>query len=119
MMEIPYYKWYNEVWPTLYNKDPDGNLLKGTINIVKRDSLKSKGDLSRNAANNSSLNSNNLKSSKSGHSRNNRGGGMSSLSNNSIKQHLNMRISANSSQRKNSQASGGPQRGAFFMPPSL
>lgn len=118
MMEIPYYKWYNEVWPTLYNKDPDGNLLKGTINIVKRDSLRSKGNLSRNAAQNSSLNSNNLKSSKSGHSRNNRGG-MSSLSNNSIKQHLNMRISANSSQRKNSQASGGPQRGAFFMPPSL
>lgn len=51
MMEIPYYKWYNEVWPTLYNKNPDENLLKGTINIVKRDSLKSKGNSSRNVSN--------------------------------------------------------------------
>lgn len=30
------------MWPTLYNKDPENHLLKGTINIVKRDSLKSK-----------------------------------------------------------------------------
>lgn len=41
-VELPYYKWYNEVWPTLYNKDPDAHLLKGAINIIKRDSLKSK-----------------------------------------------------------------------------
>lgn len=48
MMEIPYFKWYNEVWPTLYNKDPNQNLMKGTIKIVKRDSIKSKNNSTRN-----------------------------------------------------------------------
>ena len=73
MMEMAYYKWYNEVWPTLYNKDPNENLLKGTINIVKRDSIKSKEPSGRNVPMISSFNSN-QKSSKSGHSRNNRYG---------------------------------------------
>lgn len=103
MMEMAYYKWYNEVWPTLYNKDPNENLLKGTINIVKRDSIKSKEPSGRNVPMISSFNSN-QQSSKSGHSRNNRYGavGQSTVSNNSIKFALNMRISANSSNRKNS-----------------
>jgi len=70
MVEIPYFKWYNEVWPTLYNRDPNGNLMKGTIKIVKRDSVKSKNNSTRNMPIVNSLNSNN-KSYKSGYSRNN------------------------------------------------
>ena len=60
-MELPYYKWYNEVWPTLYNKDPDSHLLKGAINIVKRDSLKSKRSNLSNMYNTSMKSNNSIK----------------------------------------------------------
>lgn len=61
-MELPYYKWYNEVWPTLYNKDPENHILKGTISIVKRDSLKSKkSNLSNNMLNKSFQSANSIK----------------------------------------------------------
>ena len=73
MTEIAYFKWYNEVWPTLYNKDPNNHLMKGTIKIVKRDSIKSKGNSTRNQPMMLSINSNDksVKSGQSGQSRNN------------------------------------------------
>lgn len=98
-MELPYYKWYNEVWPTLYNKDPHEHLLKGTINIVKRDSIKSRKSNLSNA-----------------------------FSNNSIKQVLNRRISVRSrgsanqfNRQESSEQSigkgGAPGNQAFFPAP--